>query len=680
MSKVPGFQPAAIRNIVLLGHTGAGKTTLAEAILHRCGAIARAGTVDEATTTSDFEPEARAHHHSTSSTVLFGTNAGREINLIDTPGSPELIGHALSALAAVEIAVIVVHAGAGIELGTRRLFHAAGEAGLARMVVVNRIDENPAGLPALVEQLRAAFGPELHCINLPTEAGAGVVDCFDHDAGVADFGSVAAVHREMLESTIEIDDGDLERYLAGETIDVGKLRDDFIEAMNRGHVVPILFTCATREVGVDDLLHILVEEGPSPITSRPRRLRRGDDMMEIACDPEGPLLAHVFKVVTDQYLGKLAMVRVLQGKLDGNTSFVMRGTKKPLRASHLLKVRGRNHFELASAAHAGDLVAIAKLDDLHVDTILHDPTGPDDLVAARPAYPVPMYSLAVVLTKKADEVKLSTAMARLIEEDPTLRASQDPQTHELVLSGIGELHLRITLEKLKNRFGLDVTARQPTIAYRETITGRAEGHYRVKKQTGGAGQFAEVFLRVEPLPRGSGYEFVNDVFGGAIPTQYIPACDEGCRDALERGVIAGFPVHDVRVTVHDGKSHAVDSKDIAFRTAAKFAMKAAMERANPVLLEPIVTLQIVAPDKHTGDITSDLKNRRGHVIGVDVSNAMTIVRAQAPLSGLSRYAGQLRAMTGGHGSFVMELSHYDVVPHLAQQKLAAKRKPGEEEL
>jgi elongation factor G len=679
MSKVPGFQPAAIRNIVLLGHTGAGKTTLAEAILHRCGAIARAGSVEDATTTSDFEPEAKAHHHSTSSTVLFGTNAGREINLIDTPGAPELVGHALAALAAVEVAVIVVHAGAGIELGTRRLFHAAGEAGLARMIVVNRIDESPTALPALVEQLRLAFGPELHCINLPTGGGTGVVDCFDEEAGVADFGSVAAVHKEMLESTIEIDDDDLERYLAGETIDVGKLRGDFVEAMNRGHVVPILFTCATREVGVDDLLHILVEEGPSPVTSRPRRLRRGDDLVEIACDPDGPLLAHVFKIVTDPYLGKVSMVRVLQGKLDGATSFVVRGSKKPLKASHLLKVRGRNHFELASAAHAGDLIAIAKLEDLHVDTILHDPAGPDDLTATRPAYPVPMYSLAVVLTKKADEVKLSTAMARLVEEDPTLRASQDPQTHELVLSGIGELHLRITLEKLKNRFGLDVTARQPTIAYRETITGRAEGHHRVKKQTGGAGQFAEVFLRVEPLPRGSGYEFVDDVFGGAIPTQYIPACDEGCRDALEHGVVAGFPVHDVRVTVHDGKSHAVDSKDIAFRTAAKFAMKAAMERANPVLLEPIVALQVVVPDKHTGDITSDLKNRRGHVVGVDVTNALTIVRAQAPLSGLSRYAGQLRAMTGGQGNFVMELSHYDVVPHLAQQKLAAKRKPGDDE-
>jgi elongation factor G len=679
MSTVPGFQPAAICNIVLLGHTGAGKTTLAEAILHRCGAIARAGTIDDATTTSDFEPEARAHHHSTSSTLLFGTSAGREINLIDTPGAPELIGHALSALAAVEIAVVVVSATAGIELGTRRLFHAAGEAGLARMVVVNRIDENLAGLPALVEQLRAAFGPALHCINLPTGGGTDVVDCFDHEAGAADFGSVAEVHKEMLESTIEIDDGDLERYLAGETIDVAKLRADFVEAMNRGHVVPILFTCATREIGVDDLLHILVAEAPSPVTGRPRRLCRDDAPVEIACDPARPLLAHVFKTTTDPYLGKLAMVRILQGQLDGTTSFVVGGTKKPLKAGHLLKVQGRNHFELGSPASAGDLIAIAKLDELHVDAILHDPAGANDLTAARPSYPVPMYSLAVVLKNKADEVKLSAAIARLVEEDPTLRAGQDPQTHELVLSGIGELHLRITLEKLKNRFGLDVSARQPAIAYRETITARAEGHFRLKKQTGGAGQFGEVFLRVEPLARGSGYEFVDDVFGGAIPSQYIPSCDKGCQDAIERGVVAGFPVQDLRVTVYDGKSHPVDSKDAAFRTAAKFAMKAAMERASPVLLEPIVALQISVPDMHTGDITGDLKNRRGHVVGIDVSNAVTIVRAQVPLSEIGRYAGQLRAMTGGQGSFVMELSHYDVVPYPVQQKLAAERKAGQDE-
>ena len=678
MSKVQGFQPAAICNIALVGHTGAGKTTLAEAILHRCGAIPRAGSVTAGTSTSDFEPEARAHQHSTSSTPLFGTFSGRQINLIDTPGSPELIGHALSALPAVETAVIVVSAGSGVEIGTRALFHAAGEVGLARMIVVNRIDENLARLPTVVEELRAAFGSSLHCINLPCNGGKDVVDCFDHDTGNADFGSVSDVHKEMLESAIEVDDNDLERYLSGETIDPAKLRADVVEAMNRGHVVPILFTSATAEVGIEDLLHILVEEAPSPVTGRPRKLMRGGETVEIACDSSKPLLAHVFKVTTDAYLGKLAMMRILQGQLDGTTQFVVTGAKKPLKAGHLLKIQGKTHFELASTAYAGDLVAMARLDDLRLDSILHDPGTGDEYTAARPKYPTPMYSVAIVLKNKADEVKLSAAMSRIAEEDPTLRAGQDPQTHELVLSGIGELHLRITMEKLKNRFGLEVASKPPTIAYKETIMGRSEGHHRHKKQTGGAGQFGEVYLRVEPLSRGSGYEFVDDVFGGAIPHQYIPACDKGCQDALERGVIAGFPVQDVRVTVYDGKSHAVDSKEGAFRIAAKYAMKDAMEKAKPVLLEPIVTLQISVPDKYMGDITGDLKNRRGQVVGIDVNDGMTMVRASAPLSELSRYAGQLRAMTGGQGSFVMELSHYDVVPHLVQQKIAAERKQPEE--
>ncbi|HZJ65298.1 MAG TPA: elongation factor G, partial [Kofleriaceae bacterium] len=544
MSKVSGFQPAAICNIVLLGHTGAGKTTLAEAILHKCGAIPRVGTVTAGTTTSDFEPEARAHQHSTNSTLLFGTIGGRQINVIDTPGSPELIGHALSALPAVETAVIVVNANSGVELGTRRLFHAAGEAGLARMIVVNRIDEKPAGLPALVDQLKDVFGAALHCINLPCKGGSDVVDCFDHEAGDADFGSVADVHKEMLESTIEVDDNDLERYLSGETIDVAKLREDFVEAMNRGHVVPILFTCATKEVGVDDLLHILTQEAPTPATARPRRLRRGTELVEVPCDTAKPLIGHIFKVATDPYLGKLAMVRILQGKLDGTSSFVVGNSKKPLKAGHILKLQGKSHSELGSAAYAGDLVTIAKLDDLRLDTILHDPAAPDDLTPDRPKYPTPTYTIAVVSKNKTDEVKMSSGLTRLVEEDPTLRGGQDSVTHELVLSGIGELHIRITLEKLKNRFNLEVTSRPPTIAYRETITGRAEGHYRLKKQTGGAGQFGEVYLRVEPLPRGTGFEFVDEVRGGAVPSNYIPACNNGCEDAMVAGVIAGFPVHD----------------------------------------------------------------------------------------------------------------------------------------
>src|SRR6185295_5568582 len=471
MSKVLGFQSAAICNIALVGHTGAGKTTLAEAILHRTGAIPRAGSVTAGTSTGDFEPEARAHQHSTSSTPLFGTFSGHQINLIDTPGSPELIGHAMSALPAVEIAAIVVSANSGIEIGTRALYHAAGEAGLARMIVVNRIDENPARLPTLVEEMRAAFGSHLHCINLPSNGGKDVINCFDREDGSSDFGSVADANKELLESVIEVDDADLERYLSGETIDAAKLRADLVEAMNRGHVVPILFTSATTEVGVDDLVRVLIEKAPSPITGRQRRLTRGGEVVEIACDSSKPLLAHVFKVTTDAYLGKLAMMRILQGQLDGTTLFMVAGAKKPLKAGHLLKIQGKTHFELSSTAYAGDVVAMARLDELRLDSILHDPGAPDEYTAARPKYPTPMYSVAIVLKNKADEVKLSAAMSRIAEEDPTLRAGQDPQTHELVLSGIGELHLRITMEKLKNRFGLEVASKPPTIAYKETITG-----------------------------------------------------------------------------------------------------------------------------------------------------------------------------------------------------------------
>jgi elongation factor G len=682
VSSIGSYRPADIRNIVLAGHTGSGKTTLAEAILHRCGQITRMGSVDQATTVSDYEPEARAHKVSTSATLLFANHDGREINLIDTPGSPELVGQALAAFTAVETAVIVVNALAGIELGTRRLFHAAGELGLARMIVVNKIDLAAEHLPKLVAELRDTLGPELHCINLPTAGCADVIDCFDQEAGDADFGSVADVHREMLESTIEVDDAALERYLSGEPIDAPTLRPLFVEAMNRGRVVPILFTSSVREIGIDDLLHILVEEAPSPATARPKRLKRGDELVDIPCDADAPLLAQVFKVQTDPYLGKLAMLRILQGKLDGATPFVCADEKKPHRAGHVLKVEGRDHPEMDSVAYAGDVVAVAKIEEIHVDQILHAPGTPNHYAPVRPRYPQPMYSLAIAPANRNDEVKLSAAIAQLCEEDPTLSAGHDPATHELVLSGMGEIHLKIAMEKLENRFRVQVTSKPPRIAYRETITNAAEGHYRHKKQTGGAGQFGEVFLRIEPLPRGSGFEFVDDVYGGAIPHQFIPAVQKGIEDALATGPLAGFPVQDVRVVLHDGKAHSVDSKEVAFRTAGKFAFRDAFEKARPMLLEPVVSLEIIAPERSVGDVTADLKTRRGRVVGVDLERAggMAVIHAQAPLAELGSYSGQLRGMSNGQASFVMEPSHYDYAPPTVQKKvIAQQQRPGEEE-
>jgi elongation factor G len=661
-----GYRPAQIRNLVLLGHAGSGKTTLAEAMLHRCGAITRFGAAE--------------HELSTEATMLFATTEGCELNVIDTPGSPELVGQALAALPAVETAVVVVNAAAGIELGTRRLFHAAREAGLACMIVVNKIDLAAASLPALVRELRESLGRQLHCINLPCRGGTDVIDCFDEEAGEADFGSVADEHKAMLESAVELDDAALERYLAGEAIDLTTLRKDFIEAMNRGHVVPIVFTAARSEVGVDDLLHILVNEAPSPVTARPRRLVRGDEVVEVPCDCEAPLLGHVFKVATDPYLGKLAMIRLLQGKLDSGTPFVHGAEKRSHDAGHVLKIEGRDHPALDSVAYAGDLVALAKVDNLHVDTIIHAPGTPDVYAPVRPRYPRAMCSLAIEPKNKADEVKLLAAVQRLCEEDPTLACVHDGETHELVLSGLGELHLRVALEKLEQRFRVAAVAHRPRVAFRETITQRAEGHHRLKKQTGGAGQFAEVFLRIEPLPRGSGFEFASEVFGGAIPTQYIPACEKGVQDAIASGPLGGYPVEDVRVIVHDGKSHAVDSKDIAFRSAAKLAFRDAFGRARPMLLEPIVTLEITTPEGHVGDVTADLKTRRGRVVGVDtLSSGTAAIHAQIPLAELRDYAGALRGLTAGAGSFVTEPSHYDFVPPAVQRRVTADHVgPGDE--
>ncbi|MBK9036389.1 MAG: elongation factor G [Myxococcales bacterium] len=681
MKVATSFRPQDIRNIALIGRAGAGKTTLAEALLHRCGAITRMGSVDDATTISDYEPEAKKHHQSISATMLFATHAGREINIIDTPGHPDFVGHALAALPAVEIAVLVIDAGAGLDLPTRRLYAAAGELGLARMIVVNKIDTNLGGLPAVVEGLRATLGPNLHCINLPSAKGTDVIDCFDHAAGASDFGSVAEVHQEMLESSIEVDDAALERYLGGEPIDLPALRQCFVTAMARGHVVPVLFTAASAEVGVDDLLHILVEEGPSPITGRPRRLRQGEQTVELGCDADAPLIAHVWKIANDPYAGKLAMVRILQGTLDGQTPFVAASDRKARKAGAVLKVEGREHPEVdGGVACAGDLVALARIDELHVDQILHAPGVAEDLAPVKPTYPAPVLTLALEAATKVDDVKLGTALQRLCEEDPTLHAGQDRQTREYVISGQGELHLKVVLEKLKNRFGVTVTTRAPRISYRETIAARAEGHHRLKKQTGGAGQFAEVFLRVEPRGRGEGFEFVNDVFGGAIPHQFISSVEKGVIDALEAGGLSGSPVQDVRVVITDGKAHSVDSKDIAFRTAAKLAFRDAFARARPVLLEPIVNLEIMVPEAHTGTVTTDLKNMRGKVLGFEtLPDGVTQIHAQAPLAEVGNYVGQLRGSTSGQGSFSMELAQYDVAPPAIAQKVAAAYRPHAEE-
>ncbi|MCC6623399.1 MAG: elongation factor G [Deltaproteobacteria bacterium] len=665
------FVPKDIRNLVLLGHTAVGKTTLAEALVARTGG-------PPSNNRGAAPPTAAAM--STTSVVHFLTHEGKELNFIDTPGHPELVGQALAALPAVETAVVLVDAVAGVQLGARRLFEAAGELGLARMVVVNRIDQAPdGGLQALYAQLRAELGHTLHALNLPAKRATDVVDCFDLEAGEADFGSVADVHREMLESSVEIDDDEMEKYLSGEPIDLAEMRACFVKAMTVGHVVPVLFCSAKTGVGLDDLLHVIAQECPSPLDARPRRLMRGAEIVEVPCDVEQPFMAHVFRVTTDPQLGKVAMLRILQGHFDSGTMYVGHADKKARRAGAILKIEGRHHPEIDATAHAGDIVALARVEELHVDQVLHAPSITEDFAPIRPRYPQPMIALAIKPLDVKDDVKLAAALALLSEEDPTLAAAQDPETNELVLRGLGELHLRSTLDKLEERHRIRVSTSPPRVAYRETIAGRSEGHHRHKKQTGGAGQFGEVFLRVEPLPRGAGFEFVNATVGGVIPKQFMTSVEKGVQDALTAGPLTGSVMQDVRVTVYDGKTHPVDGKDVAFRTAGKKAFRDAVSRARPLVLEPIVTMDISVPEALTGTVTADLKNMRGRVVGVETSGAHTLVHALVPLAEIGSYAGQLRSSTGGAGAFTTELAGWEPVPPLVQKRLADAYKPPEEE-
>ncbi len=671
--KATGFRPQDLRNLVLLGHGGAGKTLLAEAMLHKTGAITRMGSVEGENTTSDYEPEARAHHHSTSSTLLFATTEGTELNLIDTPGHPEFIGSALAAMPAVETAVLVVNATAGVEFNTRRLFHAAGEAGLARMVVVSKVDLAPPRLPTLLAELTAAFGPKLLPINLPLKDLSDVVDCFEQEAGVVAFGSVQEAHRLLVEAVVEVDDAELEKYLSGEKLSAAELRDTFVKAMALGQVVPVLFTSAKTGAGIADLLHVIVNEAPSPLQGRKRRLLKNGTPVEVACDADAPLLAHVFKVTSDPHLGQVAMLRVLQGAIGPGSTYACAADQKQRRPGQVMKVEGRQHPELESQAWAGDLVALGRVEELHVDQVLMGPGVKDTWEVPRLEYPAPMLSLAVSTRSRQDEVKLAQVVTRLTEEDPTFTFTQDPVTHELVLSGLGEVHLQVMIERLGNRSRVEVVTKAPTVPYRETISMRAEGHCRHKKQTGGAGQFAEVWLRLEPLPRGAGFEFKSEVFGGAIPQHFMTAVEKGVHDGLAAGVLAGFPVFDVRVVVTDGKTHAVDSKEIAFRAAGRKAVRDALGRARAMLLEPVVNLEVTTPEASLGAVTTELKQIRARIVGVEQREGRSLVHAQAPLAEVSGFGGTLQGATGGQGAFTMELAQYEHVPQQVLQKVMQAR-------
>jgi elongation factor G len=665
-----------IRTVALVGHGAAGKTTLAEALLARAKVVPVPGSVDRGTTLSDFDALEKSWQHSLRSSVLHFDIDGTMVHLLDTPGFPDFIGQAICALDAVETAAIVVNAQAGIEMITSRMMDWTAQRRLCRLVIINKIDAENVDPQQVLAAIQAAFGRECLPINLPADGGKRVVDCFFNPAGEADFSSVAEAHGALVDQVVEVDEALMALYLEQGEIAPEQLHAPFEKALREGHLVPVCFVSARTGAGVAELLDILVKLAPNPTEGNPPMFTKGEGSTatEFAAvpDPKKHVLAHVFKVVIDPFIGKLGIFRVHQGTVTRDTQLFVGDGRKPFKVSHLLMLQGAKQIEVDRAI-PGDIAAVAKVDEIEFDCVLHD-SHDEDQIHMRPlVFPTPMHGFAITPKKRGDEQRISDVLHKMIAEDPTLTLDHDSSLNETVLRGLGDLHLRSVFERMQSQFKLEIDTRPPRIPYRETVTVKAEGHHRHKKQTGGAGQFGEVFLRVEPLPRGSGFEFVDQVKGGTIPNQFIPAVQKGVEQVLAAGPIAGFPLQDVRVVVYDGKHHAVDSKEIAFVTAGRKAFLDAIERARPIVLEPIVSLEVLCPEANMGDVAGDLSGRRGQVTGTRSVQAGTLtVNGLAPLSELDGYAARLKAMTAGHAGWTMALSHYDPAPSDLQQQLAAE--------
>ena len=686
MPSPSSFSPsgiAAIRTLALVGASATGKTSLAEALLARAGAITSAGSLERGSTVSDHDPLERRMQHSLNASVMHLVHADTRIHFIDTPGGPDFLGQSLPALEAVETAAVVINAAAGIEPLALRMMEYAASRHLDRLLIVNKIDTPGVDLAAVLAQIQAVFGRECLPVNLPDAGATQVVDCFFKREGHSDFGSVDAAHRALVEQVVEVDGELVDRYLNDGDVDASELHAPLEQALREGHLIPVCFVSAKSGAGVAELLDIIVKLLPNPTEANAPDFLNGEGAdaqpMRAEADPAKHVLAHVFKVTVDPFVGRMGVFRVHQGTVTKDSQLYIGDGRKPFKVGRLLMLQGKDTVEV-SRALPGDIVAVAKVDEIHFDAVLHDAAEDDHIHLKALDFPKPVHGLAIEPKRHGDEQRMWEILTKLVDEDPCLKVEHVASTNETILYGLGELHLRVLLDRLRETYKFEVNTRPPRIAYRESLTAHAEGHHRHKKQTGGAGQFGEVFLRVEPLPRGGGFEFVDAVKGGTIPYQFIPAVEKGVREVLASGGIAGFPVVDVKVTVYDGKSHSVDSKEIAFATAGRKAFLAAMREARPIVLEPIVHIEISAPDHSLGDITGDLASRRGLVTGTtNGAPGVMIVRGQAPMSELSGYQLRLNALTSGQGRYAIEMSHYEAVPPSVQAQLVAQFKAHDDE-
>ncbi|MCK6479060.1 MAG: elongation factor G [Planctomycetaceae bacterium] len=674
---------ADIRTLALAGHGDTGKTTLAEAMLFRAGAIKRQGRVSEGSTTLDHDQDEKEARHSIDASVGRLEWKGRRFYLVDTPGYPDFIGAALSAFPAVESVLLCVNAARGVSVNTRRMWDAATQAGKARVIVVTKIDAENLDLPGLVRELRETFGEGVLPVNLPVGRGPAVKEvvsvlALPHVPRHEDVeGDEAEARRSLVDKVVEEDEALMTKYLEGEAPGDQELRQALGHAIGSGNIVPVLFTAPEKGIGVAELLDFVEAELPGADGELHHPLRDAEGAAPITLRSNAPFCAVVWKTAIDSFVGKQSFLRILSGTFREGMEVLVPRTGRTEKLAHGFLPQGKEETPVKEAV-AGEILVVTKIEGLALGDTLCDPARP--VRYAPLAWPDSMVSLALEAKSSNDEQKLGPALSKLMEEDPTFRVEVHRETKERVASGMSGLHLQAVLGRLKRRFHLDVATHVPRIPYRETVQGRAEGHHRHKKQTGGRGQFAEVYVRVWAKERGSGFEFVDSVVGGTVPRQFIPAVEKGARAALEKGFLAGYPVVDVALELYDGKDHPVDSSEASFKLAGERGFRDAFLKAKPVLLEPVMRLGIVIPSRFMGDITGDLNKRRGRIQGMDSRGSLQVIEALVPLAEIPNYSTELRSITGGEGSYSMVHDHYDVVPNsLAEAIISRHSKPGEED-
>jgi len=672
-----------IRNVALVGHRGAGKTSLHEALLFEAGEVTRLGSVIEGTTASDTDPDEQARRMSISATLSSFRWQERKINLLDTPGEPSFVADALGALRVCESAVFVINAVMGVEVATTRLWARAAELDLARLLFVNMLDRERADFFRTLEQLKVAFGPHVVATEIPIGREhdvRGVVDLVDMRAFAYegsdrenadevpipdDLRATAQEYRDLLmDEVAEVSDSLMERYLEGEEISHAEIVGALKDGTNHGSIFPVVCGVATRNLGTNRLLEAIVEDLPSPVKHGP--LRVGEVQLEPSEERE--LFAYVFKTRADPFAGRINLFRVYQGLMSADSQVLNTRAHVKERVGQLLLFAGRDTQHVTDFG-PGDLGAVGKLKETRAGDWLAARDEPIQM--PRIKLPAPVMAFAIEPTTKGDEDKVFTALRRLQEEDPTIDLHRDPQTGEQIVAGLSQMHVEVIVDRLQSRFGVQVALRPPRVPYQETIRRPARAHGRHKKQTGGRGQFGDCHVEIEPLPPGSGFEFVNRIKGGVIPHQFIPAVQKGVQEALGSGAAAGYPVKDVRVHLVDGSSHAVDSSEVAFKIAGALAMRRALQEADPVLLEPVMLMTISVPEEHVGDVLGDLSSRRGRPQGMEAAGPMTEIRAEVPMAEVLAYAPDLRSITGGQGDYAMELLRYEEVPaQLARRVMA----------